>query len=296
MIKKLFGFSSLLLAGITFGSFGIWIRLLSQELTIYQQIVFRNVLAMIFAVGIIVIGKRFLADFAKVKRGNLFLYGLAVPLSVIFYNIAILNIKIAVTTFAFYIGSILFSWIISVLFFKEKITILKALSLVSVVIGLACFIWPLSLSSLNIGFVAAIISGLLDAAANGFRKDLAGKIDKFILVFITTLGGVIVSGMMMFYFKQNFDFISSLSVNTWAVGLMFGFILVAVNYLLLVGFQNFDLSLGVIILSSELIFALLFGLLVFGEKPLPKEIIGGLFVMAAVILPNLNLLPSKNKK
>ena len=100
---------------------------------------------------------------------------------------------------------------------------------------------------------------------------------------------------MMFYFKQNFNFISSLSVNTWAVGLMFGFILVAVNYLLLVGFQNFDLSLGVIILSSELIFALLFGLLVFGEKPLPKEIIGGLFVMAAVILPNLNLLPSKNK-
>lgn len=286
----------MLLAGITFGSFGIWIRFLSQELTIYQQIVFRNILAMVFAIGIIVIGKKFLADFAKVKKGNLFLYGLTVPLSVIFYNIAILNIKIAVTTFAFYIGSILFSWIFSVFFFKEKITILKALSLVSVIIGLACFIWPLSLSSLNIGFVAAIISGILDAAANGFRKDLGRKIDKFILVFITTLGGVIVSSLMMFYFKQNFNFISNLSVNTWAVGLMFGFILVAVNYLLLVGFQNFDLSLGVIILSSELIFALLFGILVFGEKPLPKEIIGGLFVIAAVILPNLNLLPSKNKK
>jgi len=296
MNKKLFGFTSLLLAGITFGSFGVWIRLLSKELTIYQQIVFRNVIAMVFAIGIIVTGKRLITGFAKVKKSNLFLYGLAVPLSVVFYNVAILNIKIAVTTFVFYIGSILFSWIFSVFFFNEKITILKVSSLVSVLIGLVFFIWPLSLSSLNIGFVAAIISGLLDAVANGFRKDLAGKIDKFILVFITTLGGVVVSGLMMFYFKQNFNFISSLSVNTWAVGLMFGFILVAVNYLLLVGFQNFDLSLGAIILSSELIFALLIGLLIFGEKPLPKEIIGGLFVMAAVILPNLNLLSLKSKK
>jgi drug/metabolite transporter (DMT)-like permease len=143
--------------------------------------------------------------------------------------------------------------------------------------------------------MAAIMSGLLDAAANGFRKDLAGKIDKFILVFITTLGGVFVSGLMMFYFNQSFNFVSGLSTNTWIVGLIFGFILVAINYLLLIGFQNFDLSLGVIVLSSELIFALLFGLLVFGERPLPKEIIGGAFVMAAVILPNLNLLMSKNK-
>mgnify|MGYP001595742565 FL=1 len=117
------------------------------------------------------------------------------------------------------------------------------LSLVSVLVGLACFIWPLAPSSINIGFVAGIISGVLDAAANGFRKDLAGKIDKYILVFITTLGGVIVSNLMMFYFKQNLNFISSLSINTWVVGLMFGFFLVAVNYLLLVGFQNFDLSL-----------------------------------------------------
>jgi drug/metabolite transporter (DMT)-like permease len=137
MNKKLAGFSSLLAAGITFGSFGIWIRLLSQELTIYQQIVFRNAIAMIFAIGIIVIiGKGFSADFRKVKKSNLFLYGLTVPLAVIFYNIAILNIKIAVTTFAFFIGSILFSWIFSVVFFKEKITTLKVLSLISVVIGL----------------------------------------------------------------------------------------------------------------------------------------------------------------
>ncbi len=284
MNKKLSGFSSLLLAGIIFGSFGVWIRFLSQELTIYQQIVFRNVIAMVFAIGIIIIGKRFFTDFAKVKKSHLFFYGLTVPLSVIFYNIAVLNIKIAVTTFAFYIGSILFSWLISVLFFKEKITTLKALSLVSVLFGLACFIWPLALSSISIGFVAGIISGVLDAAANGFRKDLAGKIDKYILVFITTLGGVIVSSLMMFYFKQNLNFISSLSIKTWVVGLTFGFFLVAVNYLLLVGFQNFDLSLGVIVLSSELIFSLLIGLLVFGEKPLPKEIVGGLFVMVAVIL------------
>ena len=83
-----------MLAGVIFGSFGIWIRFLSQELTIYQQIVFRNVLAMVFAIGIIVIGKRFLADFAKVKKSHLFFYGLTVPLSVIFYNIRFSTLRV----------------------------------------------------------------------------------------------------------------------------------------------------------------------------------------------------------
>src|SRR3989344_2968119 len=284
MNKKIVGFFSLLLTGLTFGSFGIWIRILSNSLSIYQQIVLRSLFAAIFAFAIIVFGKRFVHGLRNVNKPKIILYALIVPVYIIFFNVAVLKISIGVTVFTFYIGSIIFSWILGSLIFKEKTTPMKSLSLLLVLIGLFCFMYPLSRDSVNIGLVSALVSGVMDGVANWLRKDLGGKLDKFVLVFITTVGGVAVSGLLMLFARQNMFFLNQLTLQTWVLGAGFGFMLVAANYLMLIGFQNFDLGLGVIILSSELVFALLFGLFVFKEVPLTKELIGGLFVLLAIIL------------
>lgn len=292
-MNKTLGFSTLFASAVAFGSFGIWIRLLNHELDMYQQIVFRNVIALAFALAFIVLGKRFLINLKKVKKLNLILYALSVPLAVIFYNIAMLNQKIAVATFIFYTGTIIVSFVLSTLFFAEKITPVKITSLILALIGLAFFVIPFSAATIGIGLIAGLASGAFDAVSNAFRKDLSGRIDKFILVFITALGGVIVSGFMIAQTQQSLFFFSGLSLNTWIVGLIFGFLLVAINYLLLIGFQHFDLGLGTIVLSAELLFATLFGLLIFKEQPATKEIIGGLFILAAIITPNANLIKLK---
>ncbi len=287
-MKKKIGFLSLLLAAASYGSFGIWIRLLSHEMSIYQQIVFRNVIAFMFAILIIIIGKRYGADLKDVSKKNLILYALVVPIAVILYNIGMLNLKIAVATFAFYIGSIIFSELIGIIVFRDKITPLKLISLTLVVIGLGCFIYPFTSTTMSVGFWACLASGLFDGIGNGFRRNLAGKLDKFFLVAVTAIGGMVVSGAMMINGHQTLTFINHLSVTTWIIGIVFGLILMLVNYLLLIGFQNFELGPGVITLSTELFFALIFGLIVFREIPLAKELIGGLFILTASILPNLN--------
>lgn len=293
MNKKL-GFTSLLLASASFGSFGIWIRLLSHELTTYQQIVFRNLIALVLAGLIILIGKRFLLDWKKVPKLNLLGYALAVPISVVFYNLGFLaGLKMAVATFAFYIGSIFFSELIGIIVYKDKITSIKVASLLLVIIGLFCFAWPFSKDSLSLGFIAMLVAGLFDAVSNGFRKDLAGKMDKFILVSTTAVGGIIVSGVLSLFSHQSLSFMSNLSTTTWVVGILFGFILMAVNYLLLFGFQHFELGHGVIVLSAEMFFALIFGLIVFKEMPATNEVIGGLFIMAAVVIPNIEWKKTK---
>jgi drug/metabolite transporter (DMT)-like permease len=288
-MKKLIGFSSLFLAGMTWGSFGIWIRLLNSYTTMYQQIVLRNVIAMIFTIVLVIVTKRYVFDLKNTKKLSLIVFGLTVPLTVIFYNIAMLTTKISITTFGLYVGTILFSTIFGVGIFKEKMTLLKVISLFCVGIGLFCFVYPFSINELSLGLLLAIVAGMFDSISNIFRKDLSGKIDKFILVLITTLGGMLISGIMMVYFKQTFAFIGKMPLNGWMVALLFGFLLAAVNYITLVGFQNFDLSIGTVVLSSELVFATIFAFLVFGERPLPKEIVGGIFVFLAVIIPNLNL-------
>jgi len=295
-MKKLLGFGALLLSAVIFGSFGIWIRFLGEQLSMYQQIVLRNTVAAVLSIGIVLIGRKLTSGISKAKKSNIVFYAIAVPLSVVFYNISMLNVKIAVATFVFYVGTIAFSTIISTLFFKEKMTSVKIVSLTCVVIGLACFAYPFSKESLTFGLLAGVISGLFDAISNAFRKDLSGKVDKFLLVLFTAVGGMIVAGGMALYFKQNLGFFTEMSTKTTLVGLLFGALLVGVNYLLLVGFQNFDLSLGTIVLSAELMFALLFGFLVFGEVPTTAEVLGGLFVLVAIIVPNLNVISKRFRR
>lgn len=294
MSKKVISFFSLITAAILFGSFGIWIRFLSKDLTMYQQIVFRNCFALLFSLIIVLFRSSSVKPNLKsVNRLHLLIYSFVIPISVIFYNISMLYTKIAVATFAFYIGTIVFSTLFGILIFKETINTKKIISLLLTFLGLMAIIYPFSTTTLNWGFIAGIISGSLDAFGNVFRRNLSGKINKFLLVLITSVGGVIVSGIMIKYSGDSLTFMFNKSINIYLLGIVFGFILIAVNYLLLVGFQHFDLSLGSIVLASELFFAVLFGLAVLGEQPLINEMIGGLLILIAVIFSNIELMSKK---
>jgi drug/metabolite transporter (DMT)-like permease len=287
-MKKTLGFTSLFIAAVSFGSFGIWIRLLNREMSIYQQIVLRNAFAFIVAVLIVLLTKQLKnIEWDRVKKLNLVFYTFLVPLSAIAYNFSIISTKIALATFAFYIGTILTGWVAGFLFYKEELNAGKWLSLIFALIGLGLFAYPFTDGGINMGLITGMVSGVLDGSANGFRKDLAGKISKLVLVLLTTIGGVLVSGLMIAYFHQSANYVATMSTTAWVIGAFFGGLLAILNYLLLVGFQNFDLSIGSIVLSLELLFALIFGIFVFQEYPTGKELLGGLFILVANIVPNM---------
>jgi drug/metabolite transporter (DMT)-like permease len=109
------------------------------------------------------------------------------------------------------------------------------------------------------------------------------------LVLLTTIGGVLVSGLMMAYFQQNVGYLATLPPPAWLIAAFFGFCLVTVNYLLLVGFQNFDVSLGSIVLSLELLFATVFGFVILHEVPSSRQLLGGVLILFANVMPNLKL-------
>jgi drug/metabolite transporter (DMT)-like permease len=290
-MKKILGFISLFIAAVTFGSFGIWIRLLNREMSIYQQLVLRNAFAFIITIFIVLLTKQLKnIEWNKVKKPNLVFYTFLALLAGIAYNFSIINTKIALATFAFYLGTILTGWVAGFLFYKEKLNAEKWLSLIFVLIGLGLFAYPFTNSSINLGFITGIVSGVLDGSANGFGKDFAGKISKSVLVLLTTIGSILVNSLMIAYFHQGSNYVATMSTTAWVVVAFLGCLVVILSYLLLVGFQNFDLSSGSIVLSLELLFALIFGILVFQEYPTGKELLGGLFILVANIVPNLKML------
>lgn len=290
-MSKLKGFLALLLSGIIFGSFGIWIRLLNQELTAYQQIFLRNLIGFLLAAAIVIILKQ-KWSLRGVKPFYVFLYATLFPIAVVFFVFAMLNTRISTAIFAFYASSLLSSLIIGRIFFDDQISASKSFSLVLAFLGLGVLSYPFSLSTFNWGFVFGVISGIFDTITNGFRRLLSGKIDRFVLVATQMLGGVVISIILISLVKQSI--LVPISTFTFAVAAIFGILLMSVSFLTLVGFKNFDLNLGTIVISSELVFATIFAALVFKEYPTAKDLVGGLFIAVGIVVSNLNLF--RNQK
>lgn len=287
-MNKYKNFLALLFSGIVFGSFGIWIRILSRELTSYQQIFARNFFGFIICCIVILLLKQ-KWNFSKVNKIYVILYGICFPLSVIFYTFSILSTKIAITTFAFYAASFIGSFVIGKVLFSDKIHLIKVVSLSLAFLGIFILSYKsFSTGILNWGFIFGFLGGFLDSCTNAFRRFLASKIESFVLVSIQMIGGIVVATLFMLIFAQKVP--SVMSPITILVAVLFGFLLVGLNFLLNFGFQDFDLNLGTILLSTELVAAPIFGLLIFKESLALTDIIGGGFIIFAILLSNFKHL------
>ena len=280
------GFLSLLASAALYGTFGVLIRILSSDLSSFQQIIFRNLIGFILVSLVLTIYK-IPFNFKGVSRIKLFVYTVSFPLGVVLFTFSVLSGKITVSVFSLYVGSILTSLLIGRLFFGERLSWAKVASLILVFLGLGLFSWPISLNNLSVSFLFGLVSGAFDATANACRKSLSGKTDRFVLTSLQMLGGVVVASLILLSRGNSSLLPAQISAVSWGVGLAFGLILILVNYLLLFGFEHFDLNLGTVVLSSELFVATFFGFIFFAEKPTLLEFSGEVFILLAVAVANL---------
>lgn len=158
--NKVIGLLSLTLAALMLGSFGIWVRILNLDLTVYQQVFFRNSIALVVSLFLLVVVKRNI-NMKNINKKFLFIYSVAFPVSVIFFTVSVLLTKIALTLFSLYVGSIIASFLIGYIFFDEKITFNKTISIILVFIGLGFLTFPISENSINLGIILVYFLVLL---------------------------------------------------------------------------------------------------------------------------------------
>jgi drug/metabolite transporter (DMT)-like permease len=290
MSKKSLGFLALVAAAVIYSTFGIWMRLLGNELGAYQTTALANIFAAIISLVIVLIQKKKIILEKNLNYKNLSLFILVVPAAIIFYNFSVMNTKLATATFALYAASFIVSFLVGRLIFKEKISKLKVIALLIAFVGLSFLSFPFSF---NFGFLMGLASGVADTFANSLKKDLSGKIERMFLVLVSRVAAVVVSLVVVVATGEELIIFSALPIKTYLIAFVFGIFFVGVIYLTIIGFQYSDVSVGTIVLSSELFFAPIVAFLVFREIPIATEIIGGFLILVAMVLPNLNLFKKK---
>jgi len=280
------GILALIGLAFTYASFGFFTRYLSLSFEFFQQLYLRILAGLI--IGFLIFGKNF--DFSKFKKITLnewlllifraaayYLFGAAL------FNKAVLLTKISTVAF---IGSIPMTAILGFLILKEKVTTKKIFFITLSFIGIMIIsISDFSDFSLGQGEILALMSVFFVSLSIVFRKyqtKLLNNVEitqiqlfiAFIFIFITSL--LMKEGLPINNWNENVLFIVS------TAGLANVLMIFFTNY----GFEYVKTSIAANILTLEMFFALLIGLLIYQEIPSLKEILGGVLILFSVIQMN----------
>jgi drug/metabolite transporter (DMT)-like permease len=66
--------------------------------------------------------------------------------------------------------------------------------------------------------------------------------------------------------------------------IFFALVIILGSYLTLYGFQNFDVNIGTVIMSTELVFAAIMAYFLFDEVPATHELVGGIVIFAGSVV------------
>ncbi len=277
-------FFALLLSGVVYSTFGILIRKMSLSFDTFAQVFLRCAVTAVIALCGIMIRKTKLI-IPKVHWFVFFLFLVTPFFSIASLTYGIQMIKAANAIFFIYIGYIVTTFLLSVLLYKEQTTINKYIALLCVAIGAFFISFPFAVVSLW-GMVFAMLAGILDGISSGTCRELE-KYDRFVLLFYRYTVGAAFAFVAFLFVHEQFPSVM-LPVSLLSV-VAIGASLFIIDSLWLYGFARFDLNLGSILTSVELLIVPFINAIFLREYPTALEIIGGVFVFVAIVFVNLSI-------
>jgi len=284
--REYFGVGSLLVATFLYGFFGILTRMLGFSLPVFFAAWTRGLVScVILAIPLFGFGlwrqvqSRDWQWFVVRSVGGFFgFFGSFIS----FYYI-----PIGTAYFIFYCGVTVSGYILGRILFGERVTKLRLWSLVLALFGLS-LIYAQSLSGGNMLYMsAAFVSGLGTGLWNVSSKKISGSYSDIQLNFIDFLlqGFVFVFALSLLFHEQ---WVMPKLDTAWIANLLFVVMFLSTGQLVVYGFKRLDAQIGSLIMLMEVLFGAFLAYLFYKETPTPYALAGGLLILTAIILPEIN--------
>lgn len=200
--------------------------------------------------------------------------------------VAFNHLAIGTTYYIIYSTMILGSFLSGKLFFSERLTRPKIISLVLVLSGLT-FIYGFDVRlTTNIYVFFALLSGLIVGFWNTLTKKLSGNYSEFQMLFVDSFATSIVSFGGFKYFAETLPSFKNLRVWCWIT--IFALATISTTFLLIRGFKKLEAQIGSLILPMEVVFASLVGYLFLGEVLSVWTYLGGGLIFISSLYPHLS--------
>jgi len=286
-MNKRLGFSALFFSSILFSTYGIYSRLLSDQLSVFQQLSYRYFLGIVVVLFIILFIKKEKIQWKKFFNWQILFFAIFIPVSFYLFIQSFLLAKLSVSISGFYAGLLISSIFIGTLVFKEKLSLQSILGVVFIFVGFF-FLNNLNILQItNLGLLMGFLSGMAYGVTNYFKKS-AGKFSKEEMLLIIAVSTTVMMQAISFFNHEKL--VTDLSLISILMLIIFIFTALGAEYLTIVGFRNFDMYVGTIVLSLEIVFTVIVGYFFFQEIPTVYETLGIFLIFASVVLSNISSL------
>ena len=276
------GAAFLLTAAFLYGLYGIYSRLIGESFGSFYTFSVRAAIMLIFLVPFFILTKQW----KKIVRRDYKWFAIMVlpgVAAIVFVFIAFNRLPIGTVYFVLHSSCTLSSYLIGKLFFAEKMSPVKWLSLILYLSGLFLIFKGMIAYGQIWAMLLALLAGLGSAAWNIFSKKVTTAyslwqvliIDCFIMVAVT---------LPIAFFRHEPIALPSFSAP-WLVVIIFALTCIITSSLTLAGFKLVEAQKGSLVMLLEPVFGTLLAYLLF------KELVGPFFVFGAGLISVGMLLP-----
>lgn len=285
MNNKLKGTSLILLSTIFYGSYGVWSRLMVGSFGEFSQAWTRGLLLLI-VVLLLNWKMKFIRKVEKNDWKWFITIALAGGLNQAPYFLGFEHLSIGTATLLFYASLVVGGYVLGKIFFNEEMTWVKIASLLIAILGMV-MIYGFSLAPNQI-FPASmtILAGLLGASTVILPKKLIGNYHELQIMLGYFICQVLFNYPMAMIMS---DALPTLQLSTpWLGQLGYAMAMLLANMAVITGFGYLEPSVGSLIGLAEILFGILFGIVLFGESLSMGVMVGGILIILAAALPSLS--------
>ena len=291
MTQQSRGTLALILLTFLYGAYGVYNRFIGEAFQTFSAQWVRSALV-IGLVLIITVALKL--KYARVRNADFWwiaqwlFFGSWI---MIFLFLAFNHLQLATTYFLFYAMMILSGVVCGKFFFQEKMNLTKNISVVLSLIGVAS-IYSFSISRADLMYaVLALLAGVLLGFWNTISKKFSSHYPELQMVLWDAIAGALVGVIGFLIVKES---LPTLQLSTsWIWLVVYSVSQVATVGLVIYGFKHLEAQVASLIMPIEIIFASLFGYLIFGETLTVSTIFGGCCIALAAFLPYMRPLLGK---
>lgn len=279
------GFSLLFLTTALYGLYGIYARLIALEFSVFTQNWVRNVFVLSLTIIFTYFFKQQWRRIAKKDVPWIGAWILCDILFVITIFISFNKLSIGTALFLLYCGSTIAGYGAGTFLLKEKLTKIKIMAILLSLIGLL-FIFTGQIHLINFLYLfLGLFTGLVAGLWYVFPKLISHEYPKFQLIALDALGIIVINLLLAGIYNQTVP-PPSISL-AWLGIFLYGITQLLGDIMVIHGFRLVEAHIGSLILPFEAVFGVLFAYLLFKETLPVTTFFGGLLILAAAFLPNL---------
>lgn len=290
MEHKKKGYLYILMAGILWGSIGLFVNLLKAQGAGPQSIAFLRLSTAALLLIPIMLARGGIRMFCIPRRGLLACAALGIFSQALFnisYNVSIQNVGVATASVLLY-SSPIFVCVMSKIFFRETIGKVKQIALLINILGCVLTVTNGDLSAINfsvLGAAAGILAGFLYALMTIISKAATENYHPLTVLFYSFIFGAAVIALAADPW-ENLTEVMSLRLILTAFG--YGLIPTVGSYIFyLRGLRcGLETSKVPVIASIETVVAAMIGILLFQEAVGPFKLLGITCVLASIAIMN----------